>query len=209
MTPGSPLRIKVCGITSLDDALAAVDSGADALGFVFYAKSPRRVTPEEAGEIIRRLPPLVTTVGVFVDEPAERVNEILRTARLDAAQLHGDETPGECRRVEARVIKALRVRGPGVIERMAGYDVAAFLLDAFREDAPGGTGETFDWAIAERAVGRGRVILSGGLTPDNVAGAVRRVRPYGVDVSSGVELAPGRKDPERVRRFIEEARAAL
>ncbi|MFQ5465301.1 MAG: phosphoribosylanthranilate isomerase [Thermodesulfobacteriota bacterium] len=209
MTHGSPLRIKICGITSLDDALAAAGSGADALGFVFYGKSPRYVDPEKAGEIIGRLPPLVTTVGVFVDEPADRVNEIIKTARLDAAQLHGDETPEECLRVEARVIKALRVRGPEVIERMAGYDVAAFLLDAFREDAPGGTGETFDWAIAARAAGRGRVILSGGLTPDNVAGAARKVRPYGVDVSSGVELAPGRKDHERVRRFIEEARAAL
>lgn len=208
MTPGRSLRIKICGITSLEDGLSATDSGADALGFVFSKASPRYVDPEAAGEIIRRLPPLVTMVGVFVDEASEAVNAIVRTAGLDAAQLHGEETPEECRRVEARVIKALRVRVPGDVERMAGYDVGCFLLDAFSEGAPGGTGATFDWDIAARAKRYGRIILAGGLTPDNVAGAVTKVRPYGVDVSSGVESEPGRKDFEKVRRFIEGARAA-
>lgn len=208
MTPGAKVRIKICGITDPGDATAAVDAGADALGFIFYKKSPRYISPEEAEQIVIKLPPFVTAVGVFVDETDEEVNRIVKLARLGCAQLHGSETPVVCSRVEAKVIKALRVRDEKDIEGLRGYCVSAFLLDTFKEGVPGGTGETFDWDLAVAAKDLGPVILSGGLTPENVADAILKVRPYGVDVSSGVELSPGKKDHYNMRRFIEKARAA-
>lgn len=200
------VRVKICGITMAEDALMAAEYGADALGFIFYKKSPRYVEPGDAAAIIKELPPFVTTVGVFVDETPEEVNRIVEEAGLDRAQLHGSETPEECERVKVPVIKVLRVKEPGDVERLSRYHVSAFLLDTFREGTPGGTGETFDWSVAVKAGDYGRVILSGGLKADNVREAVARTLPYGVDVSTGVESAPGHKDPEKVMRFIEEAK---
>ncbi|GMR05150.1 MAG: phosphoribosylanthranilate isomerase [Thermodesulfobacteriota bacterium] len=200
------VRIKVCGITNFGDAVFAADSGADALGFIFWEKSPRYIEPQKAAEIIAGLPPFLTCVGVFVDEDAEKVNAVIRVAALDAVQLHGNEPPGYCRQMSVRVIKALRIRDIKDIEQMAGYEVSAFLLDAYKKGLPGGTGETFDWDTAVAAKEFGRIILSGGLTPDNVGDAVARVRPYGVDVSSGIEESPGKKDHAKVSAFIKEAR---
>ncbi len=201
------LRVKICGITSPDDAAAAIEAGADALGFVFYGASPRNVTAEQARRITAELPPFITTVGVFVDEAPGDVDRVMRYARLDCAQLHGDEAPEACI-MDRKVIKAIRVSRGGDIERMKDYRAAAFLLDAYRPGAPGGTGEKFDWDIAVRAKDYGRIILAGGLTPGNVAEAVRVVRPYAVDVSSGVEAAPGRKDREKLVAFIRAAKGA-
>ncbi|MCK4910947.1 MAG: phosphoribosylanthranilate isomerase [Thermodesulfovibrionales bacterium] len=202
------VRVKVCGITRLEDAVAAVDAGADAVGFVFHRESLRYIRPEDAGAIASALPPFVSTVGVFVDVEHSEVSATLRAARLDVAQFHGDEDPSYCS-MFPRVIKALRVSGPEVIERMSEYScVSAFLLDAYSPDAHGGTGEVFDWDIAAHAVATHRIILAGGLTPDNIAEAVQRVRPYAVDVSSGVETAPGIKDHAKMREFISRAKRA-
>lgn len=205
--PGCPgVRVKICGITCLDDALAAVEAGADALGFVF-APSPRRVTPEEAARIVRRLPPFVTTVGLVVDQDPR---PILEACPLDAIQFHGSETPEMVAALGSRAIKAFRVRERADLEGLAEYaGAAAFLLDAFVPGRPGGTGERFPWDLAVEAKRFGvPVIVAGGLSPENVALCVRTTRPYGVDVSSGVEFEPGRKDPERVRAFIAAAKTA-
>lgn len=204
----SALRVKVCGITRLEDAVAAVDAGADAVGFIFHRGSPRYIRPEDAGAIAAALPPFVSTVGVFVDVEHSEASATMRVAGLDVAQFHGDEDPSYCS-MFPRVIKALRVRGPEVLERLSEYScVSAFLLDAYSPDAHGGTGEVFDWSIAAKATATHRVILAGGLTPDNIAEAVQRVRPYAVDVSSGVETAPGLKDHALVREFIRRAKGA-
>lgn len=200
------VRVKICGITSLDDALLAVDAGADALGFVFYGPSPRNVAPETAADIIHRLPPFIQTVGLFVNEPLSRVNELADICGLDVVQLHGEESPEFCRGVRRRILKALRVRDMSTLERMKSYAVSAFLLDSWSPTAPGGTGQTFNWDIAATAAENGSIVLAGGLTPGNVADAVRQVRPHGVDVSSGVESAPGRKDAVLVRQFVAAAK---
>ncbi len=206
-----PVRVKICGITNAPDALLAAGAGADALGFIFYEKSPRYIPPERAGEIVKALPPFITPVGVFVDEDEARVLEVIHEARLSAIQLHGSETPDYCASVGISVIKSFRVRGPGVIEDIAPYKgvVSALLLDSYKKGEMGGTGEVFDWELAVKAreeAGRWPIILSGGLTPENVGEAVKRVRPYAVDVSSGVEASPGRKDPEKVRDFVRRAK---
>jgi phosphoribosylanthranilate isomerase len=200
------IRIKICGITNIEDALAAVEAGADALGFVFFERSPRNISPDQASAIIRQLPPLVQIVGLFVNEQLTVVNSIADQCGLDVVQLHGEETPEFCAGVKRRVIKAFRVKDQSSLDQIGDYDVAACLLDAWSPAAHGGTGETFNWEIAAAAAASHRIILAGGLTPDNVAEAVRRVRPYAVDVSSGVESAPGRKDSARVLRFIRTAR---
>lgn len=200
-------RVKICGITNIDDAASAVECGADAIGFIFFEESPRHIEVEEAGRIASELPPFITTVGVFVNEGADRVNSIVKSAGLDCAQLHGEEAPEVCRAVEARVIKAVRVSGRDDLRGLDSYDVRAFLLDTFCEGVKGGTGRTFDWDIALEAKKLGTVILSGGLTPENVADAIRHVRPWAVDVTSGVEKAPGRKDPEKIKRFIDGVRS--
>jgi len=200
------VRAKICGTTSLDDALLCADEGADALGFVFYPRSPRFVTPEVVRAIVRRLPPFLVTVGVFVDEPPERVNEIADFCNLDRVQLHGKETPDDCARIERPLIKAFRVQA-GVPIPFADYRASAFLLDAYVADVPGGTGKRFDWTRAAEAKQHGRLILAGGLTPENVAEAIRTVLPDAVDVVTGVEASPGRKDPEKVRRFLRNVRS--
>ncbi len=195
-------RVKICGITNLDDARLAVEYGADALGFVFYEGSPRHVFPETVREIISHLPPFVTTVGVFVNASPQEIREVMDLAGLDVVQLHGDEPQEECS-LFPRVIKAFRVRELSDIERLKGYSVSAYLLDAYDPEVPGGTGQTFNWDIAVEAKKYGPIILAGGLTPENVADAVSRVRPYAVDVSSGVEAQKGKKDHEKMRLFIE------
>ena len=198
-------RVKVCGITNLVDALAALDAGADMLGFNFYARSPRYVTPAEARKIIERLPDGVTCVGVFVNEPTPaEVERIARAAGLGAVQLHGDEPPEYCQSLrDLTTIKALRVGADYTPESAAAYDTDAVLLDAYVKGERGGTGHTFDWALASLTRERvPRLFLAGGLNPDNVATAVATVRPYAVDVCSGVETSPGRKSPELMRRFV-------
>jgi phosphoribosylanthranilate isomerase len=203
------IKVKICGITNLEDALTAIDAGADALGFVFHAKSPRHVFPEQAAAIIRHLPPFVETVGLFVNEPLDTVNGTADLCGLDLVQLHGEEKPGYCDSVRRRVVKTFRVKDITSLEPMRDYRVAAFLLDAWSPAAHGGTGQTFNWEIAACAAQSNRIILAGGLTPGNVAEAVRKVRPYGVDVSSGVEFGPGKKDSRRIADFISNAKSAL
>lgn len=202
------IRIKICGITNIEDALAAVEAGADALGFVFYERSPRNISPEQAAAIIRQLPPFVQTVGLFVNEQLTVVNSIADQCGLDIVQLHGEETPKFCAAVNRRVIKAFRVKDQSSLDQIRDYHVAGCLLDAWSPAAYGGTGETFNWELAAAAAASHGIILAGGLTPDNVAEAVHRVRPYAVDVSSGVESAPGIKDWEKIFDFIRNARSA-
>ena len=204
------VRVKICGITNSEDARAAVECGADALGFVFFRESPRFVTPEDASSIIRSLPAFVVSVGVFVNERRQDIESILSYTGVDVVQLHGDETPDMCM-LSRRVVKAFRVKSLdslAPIERFRGL-VSAFLLDTYTPDTLGGTGRIFNWDVALEAKQFGRVILAGGLTPDNVAAAVDHVRPYAVDVSSGVELRKGKKDHDRMKRFIERAKSVL
>jgi phosphoribosylanthranilate isomerase len=200
------VRVKICGITNLEDALLAVAAGADALGFVFCDQSPRCVFPEQAAAIIRVLPPFVQTVGLFVNADRALVTETADFCRLDLVQLHGDESPEYCAALARRVVKAFRIKDISSLEPMHQYRVAGYLLDAYSPDAYGGTGLTFNWETAVIARKYGPVILAGGLTPENVGRAVATVSPYGVDVSSGVESAPGKKDPEKVREFIRRAK---
>lgn len=199
--------VKICGITNGKDAVAAAEAGADALGFVF-AKSPRRVTPAIARKIAALLPDHVEKIGVFVNEKPSVVRRVARLCRLSAVQLHGDESPADVRALkDLHVLKAFRVDGgfdPAVLGR---YGAArAFLFDAKVPGAYGGTGKTFDWKILKRAAVRKPVVLSGGLNAKNVARAVKSVRPFAVDVSSGVEKSPGKKDPRLVKEFIRNAK---
>ncbi|MBP1753010.1 MAG: N-(5-phosphoribosyl)anthranilate isomerase [Geobacteraceae bacterium] len=200
------VRVKICGITNAADALTAVEAGADALGFVFYEESPRSVTPETAADIIRGLPPFVSTVGLFVNADIGFVNAVSEKCRLDRVQLHGDESPDFCRRVERPVVKVIRIRGEESLLAMKDYHVSAFLLDAYSPRAYGGTGLTFNWELARNAKKFGPMILAGGLTAANVREGVVQVQPYAVDVSSGVEASPGRKDPAKVKEFIKRAK---
>lgn len=201
--------VKICGITRPEDALAAARAGAHAIGLVFYAKSPRHVTPARAAEIIRVLPPFVTTVGLFVDASAAEVRAALADAPVGLLQFHGDEAPGFCRQFGRPYVKAVRVR-PGVdlLQYARDYhDAKALLLDNYVEGLHGGSGVAFDWSLIPRGLPL-PVILSGGLTPENVTEAVRRVRPNAVDVSSGVESAKGVKDAQKIAAFIKGVRNA-
>ena len=199
------VRAKICGITNREDARWAVDCGADALGFIFYEKSPRCIAPEKAAEIICDLPPFVTPVGVFVN--ATHIDATVKLAGLRAIQLHGDEPPEACLGHEVPVIRALRVGSDFDALTLRSYPAHTFLLDTARAGAYGGTGETFDWAKAVDAKVYGRIILSGGLNTDNVREAIERVAPYAVDTSSGVESEPGKKDRKKVRDFLARAKA--
>ncbi len=204
------MKVKVCGITSREDALAAVGEGVDVLGFNFHHQSPRYVDPERAREIISCLPPFVVSVGLFVNipEPGE-VDRIARVASVRVLQLHGDESPEFCQELSSwPVIKVFRISAdspPGDFER---YPVSAFLLDTRDENVFGGTGRTFDWSIAARLRAVRPIILAGGLKPHNVAQAIRAVRPYAVDVCGGVERAPGSKDPAKLHAFMKEVNHA-
>lgn len=200
------VRVKICGITNLSDAAAAIDAGADALGFVFVDSSPRAITPQKAAAIISRIPPFVQTVGLFVNEDPERVDWIADFCGIDIVQLHGDEDPDYCLDIRRRVIKGVRVKDRRSIEGLDRYQVSAILCDAWSGKGYGGTGESFDWSILRDHHLPHPLILAGGLTPETVAGAVAMLRPWGVDVSSGVERSPGVKDHDLVRRFIAEAK---
>jgi phosphoribosylanthranilate isomerase len=201
------VRVKICGITNLDDALAAVAFGADALGFVFFQESPRYVPYDDAASIIRKLPPFITTVGVFVNEKPEEIGKITSWTGIDVIQLHGDESPSQCS-FSRRVIKAIRVKSLESLDPVIHYQekVSAFLLDTYAPDVFGGTGRIFNWDIASYAKQFGKIILAGGLTPDNIAEAIKQVMPYGVDVSSGVESGKGKKDLNKMQVFIEQAK---
>jgi phosphoribosylanthranilate isomerase len=202
-------RVKICGITNLADALAAVEAGADALGFNFYEKSPRHVSLKTAGEISRQLPPFVMRIGLFVNAPEELVTRAIGECSLTLLQFHGDEPPEFCTQFGLMSMKAFRIRDAESLKEIPNYQTDAYLLDAFSPAARGGTGEKFNWDLAIEAQKFGKpIFLAGGLTPENVADAVRKVRPFGVDVSSGVELSPGKKDAEKVRAFIQAVRAA-
>ncbi len=202
------MLVKVCGITNAGDARVAAAAGADAVGLVF-ADSPRRVGVEDARRISTALPENVIRVGVFVDEEPAEVLRISREVGLDLAQLHGDETPDTVTAVResgVKVMKALRVRDAASIDALDGYEADLFLLDAYSEKARGGTGERFDWRVAKSLRGRDNIVVSGGLGPENVREAVEFFEPYGVDASSSLEDEPGRKNGERVRRFVLAAR---
>ena len=220
-------RVKICGITNLDDARLAVQAGADALGFIFVENTPRFVTPEQVAPIVRRLPPFVTPVGVFWDHPTGHVKAVVEACGLRAVQFHGDEKPEDCQGYSVPVIKTIKLPPAGTIEGMPEYRVterfgaflyrkvvAAYLLDSQVRWSEGEAREPVEWqairTMEQMAPPESRVpiILSGGLTPDNVATAVGIVQPYAVDVNSGVEARPGRKDPDKMRRFVAEARRA-
>ena len=201
------VKVKICGITNAEDAQAAVAAGADLLGFVFHGPSPRHVTLEQAAAIARIVPPFVVRVGLFVNAPEELVSEAMSACGLQLLQFHSDETPAYCRQFPAMSMKAFRVKDAETIRTLSDYPTDAWLLDAFVPGQHGGTGHSFNWDLAIEAVKLGKpVFLAGGLTPENVAAAVRRVQPYGVDVSSGVESAPGKKDHAKLRAFIQAAK---
>ncbi|MCF5737633.1 phosphoribosylanthranilate isomerase [Pseudomonas syringae] len=199
----SAVRSKICGITRIEDALAAAEAGADAIGLVFYPKSPRAVTVLQARAIIAALPPFITTVGLFVNASRCELNETLDAVALDMLQFHGDETPEECDGYHRPYIKALRVKaGDDIAGVCRNYrNARGVLLDTYVEGVPGGTGETFDWALIPDDLDK-PVILAGGLTSANVAQAIAQVRPYAVDVSGGVEKSKGIKDREKILAFM-------
>ncbi|WP_160016658.1 phosphoribosylanthranilate isomerase [Pseudomonas sp. 8O] len=203
------VRSKICGITRIEDALAVVEAGADAIGLVFYGKSPRAVSVEQAAAILHALPPFVTTVGLFVDMPRDELQQLLQRLPLDLLQFHGDESPADCEGFGRPYIKALRVRpGEDVAAAMAPYTGArGILLDTFIEGVPGGTGASFDWSLVPEDAAK-PIILAGGLDADNVARAIRQVRPYAVDVSGGVEASKGIKDADKIRAFVRAVRDA-
>jgi phosphoribosylanthranilate isomerase len=202
------VRVKICGITNIEDALAAIDYGADALGFIFFPESPRYVSPETAREITSFLPALVTTVGVFVNEKQQKIREVMQFAGMDVLQLHGNESPDFCTTWH-RVIRALRVKDFTDLKPLeACRRVSAFLLDTYSPGQFGGTGQIFNWDIAVEAKRFGNIILSGGLNPDNIEKAIMRVKPFAVDVSSSIEEKKGKKDLKKMRLFIERAKGA-
>ena len=201
------VRVKICGITRLQDLHAACDAGADALGFVFYEKSPRHLSIASAAALLRELPPFVQSVGLFVNAEQAFIESVLQAVPLDLLQFHGDETPADCARFGRPYIKAVRVnRDTDLLKCAADFAAArGLLLDAWVPGVPGGTGERFDWTLIPPNLPT-PVILSGGLTPDNVAEAVQRVRPWAVDVSSGVEATKGIKDAQKIAAFIQRAK---
>ncbi|AJQ48398.1 MULTISPECIES: phosphoribosylanthranilate isomerase [Pseudomonas] len=205
----SNVRSKICGITRIEDALAAAEAGADAIGFVFYAKSPRAVDVRQARAIIAELPPFVTTVGLFVNASRCELNEILEVVPLDLLQFHGDETPQDCEGYHRPWIKALRVRPGDDLEAACQLYAGArgILLDTYVAGVPGGTGEAFDWSLVPAHLSK-PIILAGGLSADNVGQAIAQVRPYAVDVSGGVEQAKGIKDAAKIEAFMQAVKQA-
>jgi phosphoribosylanthranilate isomerase len=201
-----PVKIKICGITQAADAMSAVEAGANALGFMFFEGSRRRITNETARAIIRDLPPFISKVGVFVNAARDQIERAIQETGIDTLQFHGEEPPEACRGFGLKTIKAFRVQGKDMLALMPRYDVDAWLLDSFVPGERGGTGVSFNWDLAVHARSLGTpVMLAGGLNPQNVARAVEHVQPYAVDVSSGVESLPGKKDPVLVAAFIEAA----
>jgi phosphoribosylanthranilate isomerase len=202
-------KVKICGLTSVVDALAAAEAGADMIGLMFYAGSPRHITVAQAVEIARALPPFVLKVGVFVNPEEEQVLEAIAACGLNLLQFHGDEPSEFCTQFGLMSMKALRVQNSDSLTALENYATDAFLLDAYSKSGLGGTGEKFNWDLAVAAQKFGKpIFLAGGLKPENVADAVRQVQPFAVDVSSGVESAPGKKDAAKVRAFIQAVRTA-
>jgi len=206
--PLMSVKVKICGITNAPDAVAAVAAGADALGFMFYERSPRHVSIRQAAEIIRELPPFVMRVGVFVDAEEDTVMRAIGDCNLTMLQFHGQESPEYCTQFGLMNMKAFRMRDADSLSALQNYPTDAWLLDAFVADKLGGTGEKFNWELAIEAKKLGRpIFLAGGLTPSNIAEAVRTVQPFAVDVSSGVEASAGKKDHVKVRDFISAAKS--
>lgn len=202
------VKVKICGITSIGDAEEAVEAGANAIGLMFYPGSPRCITVEEAEKIERGLPPYVLRVGVFADPDPEDVFTALHRCGLNILQFHGHETPEFCQQFGVMTMKAFRIRDAGSLKEIPKYNTDAYLLDSYVPGKPGGTGEKFKWELAVEAAKFGKpIFLAGGLTPINVDEAVRIVKPFGVDVSSGVEISPGKKDPAKMRAFIAAVRS--
>ena len=202
------LFVKICGITRAEDALSAVEAGADAVGFNFYSGSKRFISPGAAAAVAAKLQGRTTKVGVFVNPTADEVRAVLREVALDVLQFSGEEEPSLLADFSVPIFKTIHVHGASSLERMNEYTASAFLLDSFVPGEFGGTGASFEWRLARDAGTRGKIIIAGGLTPENVDQAVRAAAPYGVDVSSGVELRPGIKDPKKVEQFILRARRA-
>ncbi|MBU4412693.1 MAG: phosphoribosylanthranilate isomerase [Proteobacteria bacterium] len=203
-------RIKICGMREMAEVAGVVAAGVDAIGLIFVEKSPRFVDRERAREIVASLPPFVDAVGVFVDQDAAQVNEIVRYCGLTKVQLHGAESPAYCTEINCRVIKAFQVKESLSTADLAPYAgvVSGFLFDTFHEKIAGGTGQTFDWRLLQKMSPLRPVVLAGGLTPDNVGEAIRQARPFAVDLNSGVEFAPGRKNLEKVRAAVSQVAAA-
>lgn len=200
--------VKICGITNIADALVATEAGADALGFMFYDQSPRHIAIDSAAAIARQLPPYVVKVGVFVNAPADLVQRVSGECGLNLLQFHGEESPEYCVQFGLMNMKAFRIRDGETLKELSQFPTDAWLLDAFSADQWGGTGKSFNWALAAEAKKWGRpIFLAGGLTPENVAQAVKTVQPYAVDVSSGVESAPGKKDPRKIQEFVRNAKS--
>jgi phosphoribosylanthranilate isomerase len=207
---GMSVIVKICGITNPPDALAAAEFGADALGFIFYKSSPRNVSLEDAAGIVQSLPPHIVKVGVFVDAPEEEVRKAIAACGLNLLQFHGNESPEYCVQFGLMSMKAFRIKDAASLEDLPRYPTDAWLLDSYVADKAGGTGEKFNWELAREAGTLGKpIFLAGGLNPANVADAVRVAQPYAVDVSSGVEAFPGKKDLEKVKAFIAAAKPAL
>ncbi len=204
------VKVKICGLTNAEDAAAAVEAGADAVGFVFHKKSPRCAEAAVVKGIVKTLPPFVLPIGVFVNEDAKVVRDVVDSCGLALVQLHGDETAAYCEALGRPVLKAIRLKDRRSFLILAEFQgragVRGFLVDAFSSDAYGGTGQVADWSLAAEASSAAPVLLAGGLTPENVSQAILQVRPYGVDVSSGVEASPGKKDHEKVRAFVRAVR---
>jgi phosphoribosylanthranilate isomerase len=196
-------RVKVCGITNTGDALRAAELGADALGFIFYKGSKRYIDPRDARLIISSLPPFVSSVGVFVNQSVDEIKGAAEVSGIDTVQLHGDETPEFCAMLPYKLIKAVRVKDTVNTGQVELYPVRAILFDKHTDEMYGGTGSSFDWAVLKDIQISKKIILSGGLTPENVLRAIEMVKPYGVDVSTGVEDSPGKKNHMKVRKFIE------
>ena len=203
------IKIKICGITNLEDAQLAVESGADSIGFVF-TKSPRRISPLDAGLIIKEIPASVDTVGVFVDETLQKLDEIIRISHINTIQLHGWESPEYCSNFKSKVkvIKTFRIKDNEFLQKMSAYKTDNFLLDTYISGQPGGTGKVFDWNLAVTAVRKyPNIILAGGLNPDNICEVLNLVKPFGVDISTGIESRPGKKDPVLLKEFIARVRS--
>ena len=192
---------KICGITNLDDANVAVENGASAIGFIFYEKSPRTISINNAKSISKHLPKTIARVGVFVNHEKDFINEAISEVPLDMIQLHSDETPDFCNQFDVPILKALRIKNEASLSVMDQYDVAVFLLDTFSNDQYGGTGETFDWSVLNRKF-KTPIILSGGLNPENILDAIDAVNPSAVDVNSGVESFPGKKDFNKLKSLF-------
>lgn len=194
---------KICGITNLEDALASIEAGADALGFIFYKKSPRYINPSTASKIIKHITKEIKTVGVFVNESRYNIQEIIMETGINVLQLHGDESPEDCRYSNAEVWKGVRINSESELSTLNKFKVDAFVFDAFHPDIYGGTGTVCDWDIVKVAAKIHKILLSGGLNPENVIDAITRVNPFGVDVNSGVESSPGKKDVRKIKQLFE------